>query len=288
MKEKNLLGLNLQLFGDEEAAGENDVTETADQSGEEPEGVETETVEEEDGNDEPQEQTPEENARYAAIRRRAEEDARRRYETELNQMNQQLAAMCQGVTHPVTGQPITNVHDYIDALAIQQRQANEQVLEEKGIDPQLIDRMIATNPVVMQAQQVIEQTKQNETVARIQREIAEISKIDPNVKTFEDLANLPNYPDMVNYVAQTGGKASIVDAYKLLNFETFMSHTGDAARQAAINQMRGKDHLSTNTGVATEDDDVEVPADIMARWKEDGKTEKQIKELYKKVIGKLH
>lgn len=286
---KNLLKLDLQLFGEEE--GENEVTETADQSEgteETTEAEETETGAEESGDSEPQEQSAEENARYAAIRRRAEEEARRKYEAEINRMNQQVAAMCRGLTHPTTGQPITSVRDYMDALAIQQRQASEQVLEEKGIDPQMIDRMIASNPVVMQAQQVIEQTKQNEAEAQLQRDIAEISKIDPNIKSLGDLANLPNFQDMVNYVAQMDGKASIVDAYKLINFESFMNHTNVAARQQAINQMRGKDHLATQSGVATEEDDIDVPADIMARWKEDGKTEKQIKALYRSVMGKLH
>ena len=291
MGKKILLSLDLQKFSEEDAeiieTGENEETETADQSEEETE-TESEETGEETGDAEPHEQTAEENARYAAIRRRAEEDARRKYEAELNQMSQQVAAVCQGYTHPITGQPITNIRDYVDALVIQQRQQSEQELEEKGIDPGMIDRMIASNPVVMQAQQVIEQTKQNEAVVQIQRDIAELSKYDSNIKSFEDLANLPNYPAMVNFVAQTGGRATIVDAYKALNFDSFMNHAGEAARQKAINQMRGKDHLSTQKGVATEDDLVEVPADIMARWKEDGKTEKQIRELYKSVMGKLH
>ena len=53
--------------------------------------------------------------------------------------------------------------------------------------------------------------------------------------------------------------------------------------------MRGKSHLpSQGKGVDQADEYIEVPAEIMARWKEDGKTEKQIRELYKKVAGKLH
>ena len=285
---KNLLALDLQHFADEvEDAGANEVEESAtSQEDETTEDEGTETVEE-DGNDEPQEQTPEENARYAAIRRRAEEDARRRYEAEIGQMNNQIAAMCQGVTHPVTGQPITNVRDYVDALQIQQRQAQEQELQEKGIDPGLIDRMISQNPVVMQAQRVIEQTNANNAAQALQNDIAELSKIDPNIKGPQDLANIPNLDAIVGLVAKNG--LSLVDAYKTVNFDNFMQHTNDAARQQAINQMRGKQHLASQpTGVATENDDVEVPAEIMSRWKSEGKTEKQISELYKKVAKQLH
>ena len=288
---KNLLDLELQLFADEGEDTGAEVAEPAEQPEETTEAGETETgeTEEEDGNAEPQEQSAEDNARYAAIRRRAEEDARRRYENEMNVMNQQIAAMCQGINHPVTGQPITNMREYVDALGAQQRMAREQELEEKGIDPSMIDRMIESNPVVMQAKQVIEKSKINEAEAQLQRDIAEVSKLDPNIKGLQDLAALPNYPAMVDLVARSGGNLSIVDAYKALNFDVLMSHTNDAARQQAINQMRGKSHLpSQGTGVATENDDVEVPSEIMSRWKEQGKTEKQIRELYKSVAGKLH
>ena len=204
----------------------------------------------------------------------------------MNGLNSQIAAMCQGLKHPVTGQPITNIHDYVDALAIQQRQAREAELEEKGIDPRMIDRMIEANPVVMQAKQVIERSKVTEAEARIQQDVAEVSKYDPNIKGVQDLLELPNFPEILDRVNRG---ASLLDAYKMVNFDNFMQHTNDAARQQAINQMRGKSHLaSPSTSVVTENDDVEVPAEIMRSWKEDGKTEKQIRELFKTVSKKLN
>lgn len=282
---KNLFDLDLQFFADE--VGE-EVSEAAEPTEGESEGeVEGEEGEEETGAAEPEPQSAEENARYAAIRRRAEEDARRKYEAQIGSMNQQIAAMCNGITHPVTGQPITNVHDYIDALAIQQRQANEAELQEKGVDPALINRMIETNPVVMQAQRVIESNNAAMAGAALQRDLAELSKIDPNIKDINDLANMPTFPQMLDFVARNEG-VSIVDAYKVFNFGNAMQQTNQAARQQAINQMRGKDHLATQNGVAQEDDYVEVPPEIMSRWKSEGKTEKQIRELYKSVTSKLH
>jgi len=276
----NLLDFDLQLFAEEEVA-DAEVSEAVEPTEEtaEPEGEETG---EQTGDSEPAPQSDEENARYAAIRRRAEDEARKRYDAQVNQMNQQVVAMCQGITHPVTGKPITSAQEYFDALAIQQRQTQEQELQEKGIDPSMIDRMIATNPVVMQAQQVIERSKATEAEAQVQRDLEELSRIDPSIKTMSDLAALPNLTEMLDMVATKG--VSIVEAYKMCNFDTFMQHTNEAARQQAINQMRGKSHLpSQGQNVATDDDDVDVPADIMARFKADGKTEKQIKELYKRV-----
>lgn len=285
MENKNLLTLDLQKFteGDVESqeSGENEVETTAESQTEETEAESEETGEKEEGNAEPTEQSAEENARYAAIRRRAEEDARNKYQSEMNALNQRVAAMCQGVTHPVTGQPITNVNDYMDALQIQQRQANEQELQEKGVDPQIIDRMIAQNPVVMQAQQVIEQNKMVAAENALQRDLAEITKFDPNIKGINDLAALPNFPEMLDRVSHG---MSLVDAYKIVNY----GKSTDAARQQAINQMRGKDHLATQSGVEQDEEYVEVPSEIMSRWKSEGKTEKQIRELYKSVASKLH
>lgn len=285
---KNLLALDLQKFADEvEDAGVNEVEESATLQEEETSEAESEETDVEEGAVEPTEQSAEENARYAAIRRRAEEDARRRYEGEVGAMNQQITALCQGVTHPVTGQPITNIHDYLDAVAIQQKMARDQELQEKGIDPAIIDQAIAQNPVVMQAQRVIEHTKMAGAHQDLMNDIAELSRIDPNIKGPNDLVNIPNLDKIVQLVDQKNLR--LVEAYKLVNFDNFMQHTGDAARQQAINQMRGKEHLASQPkGVATEDDDVEVPAEIMSRYKAEGKTEKQIRELYKTVAGKLH
>lgn len=287
MENKNLLDLDLLKFSEEEVSEE--ITGEEESEAAEPtEETEAEVEEtgETTGNAEPETQSAEENARYAAIRRRAEEDARKRYENQMDVMNQKIATMCNGVTHPVTGKPITNVEEYVDALSNQQRIAREKELEEKGIDPAIIDRMIEENPVVMEAKQVIHNSRVMEADAALKRDLAEISKYDPNIKTIQDLSELSNFPEMLERVERG---ATLIDAYKMVNFDNFMSHTGDAARQQAINQMRGKSHLASQPkGVETPNDDIEVPADIMAHWKEEGKTEKQIRELYKTVASKLH
>ena len=286
MENKNLLDFELQLFAEEGEVADVEESEAVEPTEDESLEDDVETGETEKAESAEPQQSDEDNARYAAIRRRAEEDARRRYEGEMNSLNNQIAAMCQGLKHPVTGQPITNIHDYVDALAAQQKIVREQELEEKGIDPSMIDRMIESNPVVMQAKQVIERSKMTEAEAMIQRDVAEVSKYDPNIKTVQDLLDLPNFPEILDRVNRG---ASLVDAYKMVNFDNFMQHTNDAARQQAINQMRGKSHLqSQGSGVATENDDVDVPAEIMSRWKSEGKTEKQIRELYKSVASKLH
>ena len=208
---KKLLNYDLQIFAEDEAvAGENEVEETATPEEETTESEEATTVEEESGNDEPQPQSDEDNARYAAIRRRAEEDAKRRYESEQKARNQRIAAMCQGITHPVTGKPITTEDEYLDALEIQQRQARERELQDKGVDPRIIDQRIAQNAVVMQAQQVIEQNRMSMAEQQLQSDIASISKYDPNIKGIDDLAAMPHFPEIVDRVSKG---ETLLDAY---------------------------------------------------------------------------
>ena len=284
---KHLLNYDLQLFAEDvEGAEAQEAADPVVEEGTEDEPSESESSEEgeTEGNAEPREQTPEENARYAAARRSGEESVEKKYAPlveRFNQMNQQAAAMCQGVTNPETGQPITNLFEYWEALQAQQRMATENDLREKGIDPNLVNRMVESSPTVLQARQIMQQMQQSQADLQVQQEIEEIKKIDPTIKSVEDLA--PYKDTLIQYCADHN--ATLLDAYKVLNY----GNQRDADRQQAINQMRGKSHLaSQGKGVDQADEYVEVPAEIMARWKDSGKTEKQIRDLYKKVAGQLH
>lgn len=293
---KNLLDLDLQYFADEvEDAGENDVADVADpQEDEEISDDETvESSEEDEGDAEPQ-QTAEENAQFAAIRRRERDNARRELEAErrkdaemLNALNQQAAALCNGAVNPNTGAPITNVYEYFEALQAQRRMDQERELQQKGVDPRLIDQRVASHPAVLQAQHYAQQIKEMEQEKEIINAIEEIGKLDPNVKTAEDLYNAPYRQEIIEYSRQHN--VSLLDAYKLTQFDSLLASRDDSSRQKAINQMKGKSHLPSQTqSIATENDDIEVPASIMASQKADGKTEKEIRESYRRIAKKLH
>jgi len=290
MEKKNLLDLDLQIFGEEVEDTGVEEPETADPVEESSDEVDYFDNEEEDDEEEEPEpvapvQSAEENARYAAIRRKAEEDARKKYASMIEPLNQRVAAMCNGITHPVTGKPVTNVMEYFDALDNQERIQREQELQEKGFDPSIIDRAIASNPMVIQANRIIQEQQQAAANTAFQNDLAKVMEIDPNIKSFDDLANLPNFPEIAR---QVGRGLSLVDAYKMVNFDNYMHQNNEAARQQAINQMRGKSHLASQPiSVATGTDDVEVPAEIMRSWRAEGKSEKDIRTLYKTVAGKL-
>ena len=76
--------------------------------------------------------------------------------------------------------------------------------------------------------------------------------------------NLPNREDFDRLVIDN--KYSLVDAYKIVNFDKLMDKKTSAIKQQAINSVNGKSHLVSSAGTGA--DDVVVPAETMRLFKE--------------------
>ena len=145
--------LNLQLF----AGGENEPEPADPVTGadliDEPEPAETPDDDPgeggEEGENEPAPAAPaiDQNAIYAQARRAADR--------RMNELDSRVASRFGNMRNPETGQPIRTTQDYFDALDAQERMNARREVQRRGVDPGLIDRMIANNPVIRQAQQVI-------------------------------------------------------------------------------------------------------------------------------------
>ena len=75
-------------------------------------------------------QSAEENAKYAAMRRRAEAEAEKRYASKQAELDRQFASMFGQYTNPETGEPIRTAQDYFNAM--QAQQAIQQEVPEEG------------------------------------------------------------------------------------------------------------------------------------------------------------
>lgn len=267
----NLLPFNLQFFAEDtsentpevaEPAGTDDVQTDGDVSTGDVEGVEEPEVAE-------PEQSPELNAQYAAIRRKAEEDARLKAETEQKKVNAMFAEMFGKMTNPNTGRPIQTAEEYIEAMRYQQRVQAEAQMKQGGVDPSIIQQLIASDPTVREAHEIMERQKVAEQDARIAREIADIAKVNPAIKTVDDLAKDASFPEVYERWEKSGRQESLFDIYRLVNFDTLTSQKSEAAKQAAINQAKGKQHLTKTNGVeqpATEN--VPIPDNVLDSWKQ--------------------
>lgn len=267
---------NLQFFADDV---ETDIDTSVEES-EVADPIETEestdSAEESEESTEEPEETPEEkpidaNAIAAAARRKAEAEAKE-YKAKLDS---QFARMFGKFKNPETGKPITSAEEYAQAFEAQERQKAEKQLRDNGIDPNLITELVNNNPAVLQAQEYLKEVQRSEAETSLAKDLAEISDIDPTIKSFDDVP-----ADLVQFAIDKN--LTLLEAYKIQNFGKMTSKKAEAIRQGAINDARGKAHLSPMNGIATSDNDVEIPAELRGMWEEmfPDKTYAERKKLY--------
>lgn len=199
------------------------------------------------------------NAIYAEARRVAEANARKAQKA----IDDEYVRRFGHLNNPITGQPIRSQADYLAALDAQESLKTKAQLQEKGIDPALIDNAVANNPIVRQAQTVMAQAQQNQIFEQIGADVNVLHQLDPTINTVFDVP-----PDVVNIVTRSNGAINLVDAYKIVNFGKVSQTQQEAIKQQAINQAKGKQHLSPVNGVSTPDEGVEIPESELAIWKE--------------------
>lgn len=280
---KSLFDLDLQMFAEDEVSVETEETADLPDEEDEAEDIEEEAETEEEPEEEPEEQSEdfknEENAHYASIRRKAEADAKAKADA-------RIAQICKGVVHPRTGQPITTLEEYEDALYIQDKMARDKALQDKGVDPRIIDQAIQNNPTVRQAEAVLQQQQLALAQQKLEADLAEISKIDPSIKSFKDLDKLESIGEIMRKINEGW---SLIDAFKTVEFENILARGKAGAKQSAINQTRGKAHLQGADSLAEDTDEVEIPKAEYESLKEvfPNKTGKELKKLYNQTLKKL-
>lgn len=249
---------NLQFFAEEgtgaEVATPAELSETVD------EGVNTEATE---GNESPEgaQTSPEENngvdmnAIYAQVRRKVEAETRRKQEAR----DTMVAQRYKDYVNPETGKPILTESDFWEAMEAQDRVNAKKEMEDKGIDPKTLDRLIANSPRMKEAERMLEDYHRREVEQLIEKDIAELNTFDPNITSFDTI------PLEVRQHAQANN-ISLVLAYKDLNFGKVTQQKESAIRQTTINQLSGKAHLAPANGVVAADNLVDIPANEYDTW----------------------
>lgn len=218
------------------------------------------------------EQSPEERRAFAERRRQYDAETARR--AEQARVDKIYADLYSGQTNPYTGVPIASEADYrafreaAEAEARRQAgQAREEQLRQSGIDPgllnQLVSERVSEHPAVKNAAQAAELARREAAKAALDNELKAIGSIDPSVKTLEDLLKMPNAGQFDELVR---GGMSLVNAYKVANFDDLGRRRAAAARQAALNGVEGKEHLNATGSRGT--GGVEVPAETMECYRD--------------------
>ena len=277
--ENGLLSYDLQFFADEGETSEGaNETEAAEQSGNEGEGNETETEGVTEEAAEPQTQSRETNAAFANMRRQLQEANRKLADTDA-----MFARQFGNYKNPETGEPIRSAKDYYEALAAQERAAAREQMQQNGLDPSLIDNLIANSPAVRQAQAATAELNNYRAQQKLEADYKEILALDPSLNGIDDILNDPSMPLMTEKVAQG---MSLVDAYKIVNFDRVFNSKEAAVKQQTINQVKGKNHLSTGAAVTVSSDLEDIPANMLEDFKDrfPDKSPKELKQLYNMAI----
>lgn len=267
--------MNLQFFA-EDGEGVTE-SEPAEQTTEAEATGETEGVTEEAA--EPQFQTEKANAAFASMRREVE--AARRQQAEIDSL---YAKQFGQYTNPETGEPIRTARDYAEAMAAQERMQAREKLRENNIDPSLVDNLIANSPAVKAAEAATAELNDLKAQQKLEKDIKAILILDPSVQSADDIYAAENFPAIVERVR---AGYDLVDAYKLENFDRLSGAKGEAAKQAALNSVKAKNHLTTGASINVGDTGEDIPADQIELYKEafPDKSMSELKALYNKARG---
>lgn len=299
----------VSTFAAEEGAREQEVTDPADaatptEPGQDPEaGAASAQSEEpaEGAGQQPgmvnQTQSQDERRANAARRRQQEQQAAidaavaaARAE-EQKKYNDQMQAFFQNANLKDTfsGKAITNIDEFNAWFAKHREGQLATALQSGKMTPELLQQAISEHPAVKQAAAAAQQLQQANDAAIREREQAQINaemqqimELDKSIKGVADLLTMPGAAE---FKEKVGKGYSFVDAFLLVRGPELEAARDEAARQAAINNARGKEHLGA-TGSSRGAGAVSVPQEQMKMYRlfNPSMTDAQIQAHYNKTL----
>lgn len=264
-----------------EGAEEQEVTEPAEDTAEQEESSVPDTKDT---------QSAEENSRFAAARRKAERERDLAVKRAKDDAKKELdgAIKSLGIKDPFSGKLIETKAEYDEYVSRQSEEKRNRFLRRNGISDEEFAELVDDIPEVREARAQAteakaeaERLKTEEAKRRVDEQLAEVSKLNPDIKSLSDLSKMPTYPAFYEAV-QKG--ISIIDAYKLANYDSLMSNAASISRRQTLNAVNGKGHLSKTetrgTGAVT------VPADVRDAYRimNPNATDAEIERHYNKYI----
>ena len=227
------------------------------------------------GAEQRREMPPEERHRQAEARRARERAGMERAAQEAAQarVDEAYRTMFAGQTNPNTGQPIRSEADYRAWQAEKQRRDSEEQLRAAGIDPAAIQG--AVDRQVQPLRQELEMARmetmrerarraQDAAQVTIRQQLDLIARLDPSVKSMEDIAAMPTAEAFRGYVAKGLG---LEEAFYMANRKAIEERKLTAARAAGVSAAASKGHLAP-VGGGGQAETVEVPAEQRALYRE--------------------
>ncbi len=180
-------------------------------------------------------QSPEERSRqaYGRRQREREEAAREAVTAERGKTSDLLKRL--GITDPETGEPV----DTIDKLEQYERSLSS--LRIAAGKPTESDIARVAREAVGAEKPQPKQMSKDEMQAVVDRQIAEIHKLDPSVSSLDDILKGEYGAEFRRAVQEKN--LSFIEAYKQVSYGKMSASQQKAAEQAARNRAASKDHL---------------------------------------------
>ena len=145
-----------------------------------------------------------------------------------------------------------------------------------------VEEIVAKSPIIEEARRVLESQKQKEEQAMITEAISQISAVDPDIKSLDDLIKLENYDEFYGLVEKG---YSIPDAYKIVAFDKITARKVDSATENVITNANSKNHMKPISGGKSRE--ISVPQEVLATYRKNMPymSEQEIREHYSKFVG---
>lgn len=205
-----------------------------------------------------------ENAKYAAARRKAEaerDEAIARASAERKRTVEEILAMI-NMEDPYNGRRITTEEELAEYRKKHDEERSAEFKRRAGMGDEEYKSFVDSLPEVRAAKEAEAAANFAKKRAEIEEDLKKIQEADPNVTDFVALTKTEGY----SRISDLYGKGlSLYDAYKLVNYDKMVERAASASKQAAINAARSKSHLTSTAQRGT--GSVDVPADVMAQYR---------------------
>lgn len=159
----------------------------------------------------------------------------------------------------------------IDGLEQAYQQMQHQQLQQRGIDPNVINDIISNHPAIKQATQAAEDQRLLSNFNELQSEYPGL------VKGPEDIT--------AEVWARYDRGESLLDAYTLVNRKQILDHMKAVSKQSTLNNINGKQHMKSEGDGAGQGDDVSIPEETLRMYQDMGMDKKQAMAHYKKLYS---
>lgn len=189
-----------------------------------------------------------------------------------------------GMINPDTGEPIKDRAEYEKVRKSRHAEERHQFMKNNNMTERQYYDFVGGLPEVQAARVAEERAVNIQIETQLNDEIRQLGELDSSIKSMSDLRQSPAYGKIVELVNRG---SRLVDAFKLANFDTLTQNAAEKGRQAALNSIQNRSHLTpvskmSGNGLQS------VPKAVMSQYRlfNPGASDEEIQNHYNRELRK--